>query len=562
MLRKFSILFVLCMMLALSSAALATSYYVDSVGGLDTNNGTSTSTPWRTLARATTQAYNPGDQILLMRGRVWQEPAFFPTRSGAVGNPIVLADYGTGALPKIIGDAGAICDSAVILRNVSYWTVRNLDLTMVDPQPAIPPTSDKDHGDEWMKPVFEIRGLNGGTTAHIRVENCVVHGATGVPGETDLGFDGIYIMGGYYQDDSGNTGYVDDVVLDGVEAYGNYKAGIEASCRYYKTLIYDTTHVTAINCISHDNGGDGIVMGPVANSLIDNCVAYGNGWEYNARVGLWFWDSRWCTTQNSESYAQVVPPEFVGQSSARDGSGFDLDLGMMDSVMQYCYSHDNMGEGYLLMEWPIGYGFSRGYTDRITLRYSISENDATDHGGVITFFGGVANTYVYNNTIWFVPERNADTPVVDGPGGCVTTSKWGKSGSPVVTFRNNIFICDKSASQNPNAVAYLIHHAAGTLNMDYNDYWTVGTTPLFFVMGKTGNWTWYRGKGYEAHGWNVNPMITGAFGSGEAAYHLAAGSPMINAGVAVTDWSGSMGTRDYYGTAIPNGAYDVGCDEY
>jgi hypothetical protein len=553
MLMKWTCVFALLMALAVTGTAFGTTYYVDSAAGNDSFSGTSTSAAWRTLARASAQSYDPGDQILLKRGCVWQEPAFFPVSSGAAGLPIVLADYGTGALPQITGNAGALTDSAVILRNVSYWTLRNLDLTQTGPQPPTPPGENPDYGDQWLKPVLEIRGLYDGTVAHVRVENCLVHGG---------GWNGIYIMGGFYQDNTGVSGYADDVVVDGVEAYSNGKAGIEASCRYTKTIIYFTTNVSVINTIAHDNGGDGVVMGPSQYGLIDNCVAYHNGVTTNARVGLWFWDSQYCTIQNSESYGNVVPPEQVGQSSARDGSGFDLDLGTMDCVIQYCYSHDNMGEGYLLMEWPIGYGYSRGYTDRITLRYSISERDAYDHGACIEVYGGVANTYIYNNVVYYIPERSAGANVAEAEGACLATDKWGKSGVPDIKVYNNIFVADKGQSQNPNAVGYLVRHASGTITANNNLYWTIGTTPLYYVSRKTGDFAWWQSKGYDANGLNANPQFTGPFGGGDTAYALQPGSPAINAGTVVTDWSGNMGTRDYFGGAIPNGAYDIGVDEY
>ena len=56
-----------------------------------------------------------------------------------------------------------------------------------------------------------------------------------------------------------------------------------------------------------------------------------------------------------------------------DGDGFDLDGGVTNSVIQYCYSHDNDGPGLMLY----------GYTDagvatwnNNTIRYCVSQNDA------------------------------------------------------------------------------------------------------------------------------------------------------------------------------------------
>src|SRR5579859_6592206 len=83
--------------------ASGTTYYVSCTGS-DSNNGTSTSTPWATLSKASSQAYLPGDQVLLLDGCVWIG-TFQPTTSGSSGNPITLSNYGSGAIRKCDGIA-------------------------------------------------------------------------------------------------------------------------------------------------------------------------------------------------------------------------------------------------------------------------------------------------------------------------------------------------------------------------------------------------------------------------------------------------------------------------
>src|SRR5271165_650302 len=87
------------MLLALAEPGIAAQYYVSNLG-LDSNNGTSTATPWKTLAHVNAQAFNPGDSIYLQRGGVWNE-SLVPLSSGAGGNPITFDAYGTGAAPVI-----------------------------------------------------------------------------------------------------------------------------------------------------------------------------------------------------------------------------------------------------------------------------------------------------------------------------------------------------------------------------------------------------------------------------------------------------------------------------
>jgi parallel beta-helix repeat protein len=86
--------------LIFSSLASASVYYVDSVAGKDTNSGTSTSAPWKTLAKVSSHSYSAGDQILLKSGSTWREQIEVPS-SGASGKPIVFGAYGTGTPPLI-----------------------------------------------------------------------------------------------------------------------------------------------------------------------------------------------------------------------------------------------------------------------------------------------------------------------------------------------------------------------------------------------------------------------------------------------------------------------------
>jgi len=75
-----------------------TTYYVDSVAGNDGNAGTSSATPWRTIAKVNSAQFAAGDHILFKRGRTWHE-LLEPPSSGEAGSPIVIDAYGTGAAP-------------------------------------------------------------------------------------------------------------------------------------------------------------------------------------------------------------------------------------------------------------------------------------------------------------------------------------------------------------------------------------------------------------------------------------------------------------------------------
>src|SRR5215471_3241218 len=85
-----------------SSLTIDTTYYVDSMAGNDANSGTSTASPWRTVAKVNSMSFGAGDRILFKRGGTWRE-LLAPYSSGEAGNPIVIDAYGTGPAPILTG---------------------------------------------------------------------------------------------------------------------------------------------------------------------------------------------------------------------------------------------------------------------------------------------------------------------------------------------------------------------------------------------------------------------------------------------------------------------------
>lgn len=92
-------------------------YYVDAVNGVDTNNGTSTGSAWRSLARVTTATFNPGDVVAFKRGQTFTGSATI-AEAGTSTNHIVLTAFGSGAQP--------------LLKNPGGWNMLYIDAAYVD----------------------------------------------------------------------------------------------------------------------------------------------------------------------------------------------------------------------------------------------------------------------------------------------------------------------------------------------------------------------------------------------------------------------------------------------
>jgi len=557
---------VLSVCLATASCLPAVTYYVDCQNGNDSNEGMTPLSAWQTIDRANQTSYGPGDSILLKRGCAWHGAGFRAQGNGSVPLPITLADYGDTTLPRPLVDGVGAHEPAVLLQNVQNWIVRNLELTQHGQTPQnLDSNNEKgkdadQYSDEYMRAVVHVLGLgppnnpNCGescTVRNIRLENLVVH---------DGSWNGIYASGGYYQLRTATYGYVDNLVIANVESFNNHKAGVEVTCTYYQTRIYATTNVFVLDSHLHDNGGDGAMVGPVRNALLDGNECDHNGRIRNARVGCWTWDSENTTIQFNESHHNMTP---LTDSKARDGSGFDLDLGTENGMIQYNYSHDNEGEGFLLLSWPVGYGYSRGESHNLQMRYNISERDGKKLGGGITVFGGVAPAVIYNNLIYYEPDRLAGTPMFNGEGGVITTSIFGKSGRPDLRIYNNIFITN--GRTNPAATSNTLwSDGSGTFTFDNNIWWRAeGGVQFQWGNVLINSWSAWQAKGFDPNSLNTNPIVFGPLGSGPRAYFLSPFSPARDRGRTVMDALRGMGTQDAFGAWTAQGtAYDIGAAEY
>ncbi|MFD1930133.1 MULTISPECIES: hypothetical protein [Nonomuraea] len=105
-----------------ASATAAPVYYLDSVSGNDAAAGTSQTTAWKTLAKASSAVLPPGAKLLLRRGGSWSGRLSL-TESGNAASPIVVDAYGAGARPIVKGDT----EACVHLQG-SYLEVYNLQI--------------------------------------------------------------------------------------------------------------------------------------------------------------------------------------------------------------------------------------------------------------------------------------------------------------------------------------------------------------------------------------------------------------------------------------------------
>ena len=109
--------------------AFGTTYYVSSSSGSDSNSGTSSSSPWKTITKVNGRSYAAGDFVLFKAGDTWIGSNFSKTlttpSAGISGKQITYGKYGTAADPILDGNFTV---STGVRVSHNFITVQNMEL--------------------------------------------------------------------------------------------------------------------------------------------------------------------------------------------------------------------------------------------------------------------------------------------------------------------------------------------------------------------------------------------------------------------------------------------------
>lgn len=509
----------------------AITYYI-SPSGNDNNSGTSTGQAWKTINKINSLSIAPGSIILFEGGGIFSGGIYIDNTDGNdASNPIVFSSYGTGK--AIINSGTAI---GFYAQNTQGITVSSL---------IFEGTGSATSASDGV--MFYNNMSNNTRLSNINITNLEVrnYGKTGISITSSVG----------------NSGYK-NVLIDGAHVHHIKTNGIITNGYTSQSHVgWSHQNVTIKNSEVHDvtgyadpgtHRGSGIIMGQVDGGLIEKCTAHHNG-SANTHCGgpggIWAWDCNNIIIQSSESYQN-------SSGSGCDGLGFDLDGGVTNSIMQYNYSHDNDGAGYLLGQ----YANARTWSNNI-IRYNISENDGRTNGGGFTLFNGPGSSMsgckIYNNTVYQTPSpTNANV-------GAFTIIDWAKNISGVEVY-NNIFQTTGGANLIDIPVGYSAFFAG-------NLYWSSGAAFKIKYQGATYSSVaaWRTATNNEKvnstlTGVTANPTFNNAGGSTIMfpnqtyqlnSYKLLAGSPALNVGLNLTSlYSLNTGNRDFFGNPIASGA--------
>jgi len=487
----------------------ATTYFV-SPSGNDNNNGLSENTPYQTLSKINTLDLEPGDFVSLEGGQTFIGYLIIKN-SGTADNPITIKSYNWNNAGRAIiqfDNLGSSKVKALEIKDASNVIVKNLILVgdYIASEDGSQSAATANAGLDVFASSTNI--------SNVIVDNVDISQFTwaGLRAKSNTGFSANQIQ--FLNCEVHHNGFVGIATRDIVNDI------YIASCKAHHNTGWDASAA-----------GSAIHLSGANNATVEYCIAHHNGGNNGAQGvggggGIWASYSSDVLFQYNESYQN--------ETKWADGCGFDIDGGVQNAIVQYNYSHDNFGAGFLVFQ------FDDGATKNVTIRYNISQNDGTwgKHGAIhihrkSNIMNPIEDVYIYNNTIY---NDNPNTAMIEMNGGN------GNPGTVNIHSLNNIFV-----QPNGGTDYHLVNNA--TIESQNNFYDPADGDSFLSAPGTGG-------------------IIGDAtLLSSLTAYQVSLNSPLIGAGVnptavninGLTDY----GTSDFFGNPIPfDGNFDIGAHEF
>ena len=500
----------LVLLLGATSTSAGTKYYVNWQSGRDSNPGTASERPWKTLDKVNSTTFTPGDAILFKSGQRWTG-RLWPKGSGNEGQPIVIDKYGGEKKPLIQGAGEA--EDTVLLKNQEYWEIRNLEITNTG------------KGDGVRRGV-NVAVENFGEAHHIYLRSLTIHDVNGTDSEKGTG--GIH----YTSKGETKPSRFVDLRIEDNHVYHVDRDGITGgSTHWERQKWYPSLGAVIRNNTLEDIGGDGIVAVATDGALVEhNVVGHANARSKGANVAIWAWSADNTIIQHNEAFAT---------GAGHDSEGFDSDWNSRNTIIQYNYSHENSG-GFLLIcnDGGVGREYNVGNTGTI-VRYNISQND---HNKIISVAGSAKNSAIYNNTIYVGKAEKVDF---------LSYSDW-TGWADDTRYYNNIFYAEGEAqfastiSSKPDGSPITAPGLGASTNNVFDSNVYFGVTPPD-----------------DPHAITANPRLVGPGkvtprSHDFSGYRLQANSPAVNSAMEIKDHGG----KDFGGNPVPScGAIDRGAME-
>jgi hypothetical protein len=400
-------------------------YFISSSEGSDANDGLTSKSAWKTLEKANATILKPGHKLLFKSGDIWIGQLEV-TSSGTHDSLILIDKYGVGNKPVIEGMGEK--RHTLLLKNISYCTVRNLEITNTG------------HKRKAKRTGVLIQSINFGEAKNITLDSLEVHHVNGSLVKKEGGGSAVFWEN---NGDSLKSRFV-NLKIQNSFFHHTERNGIMSKGYADRNKWYPSLGVVIRNNVLEQIPGDGIVPIGTDGALIELNTMRDSPdilSHEEAAAGIWPWSSDNTIIQFNE---------VSGHKARWDGQGFDSDYNCKNTRIQYNYSHDNYG-GFLLIcndGGSLGKGYNQGTTNSLIL-YNISINDGirpypTERKGwfspVMHITGPVMNSKISNN-LFIIPPKTAN--LTDKT--IIKMDNWGNKWPSKTLFTENIFYSQTSA---------------------------------------------------------------------------------------------------------------------
>jgi Right handed beta helix region len=417
--------------LVLCVSLQATNYYINGLMGDDSNKGTNTASPWKTISPVAAIAIKPGDSILFAAGQKFTGMLSLLEIYGSSKHPVVITGYPyQGNKTKPVLDAGNNLN-AILIQNASFIKISGIEIT------ASAAYQNNSITKAEMRCGILVEVTKDEAFSNIVISDILIH-------------DVYYHSAGY------KRSATETASANGTQSYGwgirfinNTKAGLLTDITVVRTEIFNVSHTglkfTATtngiknaevsDCKIHDSGGPGLQLSGVNeahihHNTIDHSGSVADSRNWGRGSGMWTWGC---------SNILIEHNRFENANGPGDSAGVHIDYNCSDVIVQYNVSANNAG-GFCEI---LGNNYNCAYRYNISINdgYRIKGNNGAFQEGKIFWLSGYVgnnkgksgpfNSYFYNNSIYV---SSAITPRI-----AVSSSSNG------VLIANNIFYFEKDA---------------------------------------------------------------------------------------------------------------------
>lgn len=390
---------------------LAKTYYVSPVVGKDSNHGTSSIMPFKTLGKISEINLLPGDSILLHTEGIHKGVIKLNNIHGSNNCPIYISAYDTQKGRRRLANIDASESIAgIYMENCKYISVSRLQIS------ADGGSTDDFTRKEKMRCGVLVKVSKSGSYGNICLEQ-------------------LHIKNIYYNHIGFKRGKSEIRTANGTQPYGwgirfinSVENSVLENISVYHSIIENVAHTGIKITGKHHNiknfiiaynnvmrtGGPGIQMSGGENGHIHNNEVLYSGSEDDTRKwgrgsGLWTWGSKNVIIEKNR---------FMYANGPADSAGSHIDYNCNNIIMQYNLSAYNAG----------GFCEILGNNYNCVYRYNISINDGYRRKGIGGAFQegktlwtsgyigqikpkGPFNSYIYNNTIFTSENINSQMAI-------------------------------------------------------------------------------------------------------------------------------------------------------